>query len=137
MDGLREVNTSSVPQQNRNAKSAVAERTVEPPPSGEKKAKLDPAVVAQGRQETAEQQKQVAENSREQVRDAVQQLNDYAQSVQRTLNFHYDEDAERAVVQVIDRETNELVRQIPDVQAVEMARKLNTEDQVTLLDVKV
>ena len=60
----------------------------------------------------------------ERVERAVEQLNDYAQSLQRDLKFKVDEDLGRAVVSVVDRSTQKVIRQIPDETAIELARNL-------------
>ena len=50
----------------------------------------------------------------EQVQAAVAQMNEYIQSTQRDLNFSYDPDSGETVVKVLDRTTQEVIRQIPD-----------------------
>jgi flagellar protein FlaG len=50
----------------------------------------------------------------EQVQAAVAQMNEYIQSTQRDLNFSYDPDSGETVVKVLDRSTQEVIRQIPD-----------------------
>lgn len=81
------------------------------------------------------QPKQVQEQSSAQraarVEQAVEQLNDYAQSLQRDLRFSIDEDLGQAVVHVVDRSTQEVVRQIPNETAIELARNLK-DQQVEL-----
>ena len=72
-----------------------------------------------------------------QVKEAVATLNNYFQSVQRDLEFNLDENSEQVVVKVIDRNTKETIRQIPDETALKMARNLQTEEPVSLLDIKV
>ena len=43
----------------------------------------------------------------------VQELNTTAQSIGRDLRFQFDVDSRRSVLQVLDRETGEVIRQIP------------------------
>jgi flagellar protein FlaG len=43
----------------------------------------------------------------------VQELNTTAQSIGRDLRFQFDLDSRRSVLQVLDRETGEVIRQIP------------------------
>lgn len=50
----------------------------------------------------------------EQVQAAVKQMNEYIQSTQRDLNFTYDPASGDMVVKVLDRATQEVIRQIPD-----------------------
>ena len=50
----------------------------------------------------------------ENVQIAVAQMNEYIQSTQRDLHFSYDSAAGETVVKVLDRNTQEVIRQIPD-----------------------
>jgi flagellar protein FlaG len=64
------------------------------------------------------------QDHREKVENAVRQLNEYVQSIQRGIRFDFDEDVSRTVITVMDRSTNEVIRQIPDEVALELARNL-------------
>lgn len=74
------------------------------------------------------QQQEVVQESREvrtqRVEQAVEKLNDYVQSFQRDLRFSLDEDLGRTVVSVVDRNTQEVIRQIPNETALQLARNL-------------
>lgn len=48
-----------------------------------------------------------------QVMHAVQEMKDFAQSIDRDLKFNVDNDSGRLVITVIDPETDTIVRQIP------------------------
>lgn len=50
----------------------------------------------------------------EHVEAAVAQMNEYIQSTQRDLHFSYDKASGETVVKVLDRSTQEVIRQIPD-----------------------
>ncbi len=68
---------------------------------------------------------QEIEQSRQiRVEQAVEQLNEYRQSLQRDLRFTLDEELGRTIVRVIDRSTQEVIRQIPSETAVQLARNL-------------
>jgi flagellar protein FlaG len=75
--------------------------------------------------------------SEEKLNEAVTKLNDYIQSVQRNLQFNVDDDSGRMVVKVIDRNTNEVVRQIPDEMALKMAQNLQQDEPLSLFTMKV
>lgn len=64
------------------------------------------------------------EVSRRKVEAAVKRMNEYTQSTQRDLRFNMDEASGRMVVNVVDRESKEVIRQIPDEIFLRMARKL-------------
>ncbi len=73
----------------------------------------------------------------EEVKEAVTKLNDYVQSIQRDLQFSLDRDSGRTVVTVTDRNTKEVVRQIPDELALKLARNLQQDEPLSLFNVKV
>jgi flagellar protein FlaG len=64
--------------------------------------------------------------SNQQVERAIAKLNDYVQSFQRDLRFRVDEDLGRPIVTVVDRETQKVIRQIPNETAIRLARNLKT-----------
>jgi flagellar protein FlaG len=65
-----------------------------------------------------------AENQRQQLDQAVSQINDYVQNVQRSLQFSVDELSGRNVVTVIDKQTEEVIRQIPTEEVLTIARTI-------------
>lgn len=73
----------------------------------------------------------------QEVQEAVQQLSDYIQKSQRSLQFNYDKEAGTAVITVLDKDTQEVIRRIPDDVALELARNLNNEGEVSLFNTKV
>jgi len=73
-----------------------------------------------------ERQAQMADN----VRDAVAQMNEYIQATQRDLRFSVDEASGETVVKVLDRQTEEVIRQIPDETFLELARNLSVDEPV-------
>lgn len=77
------------------------------------------------------------QEEQEQVREAVTRLNDYVQSVQRDLQFRLDEDSGKTVVTVLDRQTSQVVRQIPDEVALKLAQDLQQDEPLSLFNAKV
>lgn len=75
--------------------------------------------------------------SREKVQEAVSKLNDYVQSTERTLDFQLDEDSGQTVIKVFDKQSSELIRQIPDELALTLAQKLNDEEPSLLFSAQV
>lgn len=57
----------------------------------------------------------------------VESLNDYLQSVERDLMFSVDENSGRTVITVMDRQSQEVIRQIPPEAAVALAEYLRDE----------
>ncbi|MEM7101073.1 MAG: flagellar protein FlaG [Pseudomonadota bacterium] len=68
------------------------------------------------------------------VEQAVEQLNEYVQSLQRDLQFSLDEELGRAVVRVIDSSTQEVIRQIPNETALQLARNLKADLETGRVD---
>lgn len=91
--------------------------------------------AAQSAAEPSQVQEQ-AQERRADVEAAVKRLNEYVQSIQRGLKFDYDESASQTVITVVDRSTNEVIRQIPDELALELARSLGADSPLSLLNVK-
>ena len=65
------------------------------------------------------------ETSEQALNAAVKQLNSYVQSINRNLEFNIDNDSGQTVVKVIDSETDELIRQIPNEEALSIAKHLD------------
>jgi len=93
----------------------------------------DAEVKGASSQELAER----VDEGQESVKDAITQLNDYVQSVQRDLQFQLDDDSGKTVVTVIDSQTSEVVRQIPDEVALRLARDLQQDEPLSLFNAKV
>ncbi len=85
----------------------------------------------------AEQLKERNEVQREELDDAVSQLNDYVQNVQRDLQFEVDNELGQTIVKVVDQQTQEVIRQIPDEVAMRLAEKLQQDEPLTLFNIKV
>ena len=96
---------------------------------GDKKAVVDIAAGKELPPKSAEQQAELTA--------AVDKLNSYVQSVQRTLDFQLDEDSGKTIIRVYDKESEELIRQIPGELAVELAQKLNEEEPLLLFSAQV
>jgi flagellar protein FlaG len=79
----------------------------------------------------------MAEVSEAQVKEAVSKLNDYVQSTERTLDFQVDEDSGKTVIRVFDKASSELIRQIPNELALELAQNLNDDEPLLLFSAQV
>src|SRR5690554_3871064 len=74
---------------------------------------------------------------REELDQAVSQLNDFVQNVQRDLQFEVDNDMGQTIVKVVDQQTQEVIRQIPDEVALRLAEKMQQDEPLTLFNIKV
>ena len=63
--------------------------------------------------------------SREQVSDAVRKINEGMAASSQSLEFAIDDDSKEIVVKIIDQGTREVVRQIPSVEALEIAKSID------------
>lgn len=111
-------------------------------PSNDGQARTPGAVDVESREsairaERAQQLSETAQEGQKNVKEAITRLNDYVQSVQRDLQFQLDDTLGKTVVTVIDRQTSEVVRQIPDEVAVRLAQDLQQDEPLSLFDAKV
>ncbi|MDZ7754719.1 MAG: flagellar protein FlaG [Gammaproteobacteria bacterium] len=66
--------------------------------------------------------------SPQEIDAAVGELNDLAQSIRRELKFSVDDASGRPVIEVYDANTEELIRQIPPEQVLNVLRQLKEFD---------
>lgn len=85
-------------------------------------------------QSTEKSAPQVQTVSVKELISEVALVNDYVQTVQRDLQFKVDEELDRTVIRVVDSDTGELIRQIPDDIFLELARRLKDDGEVNLLN---
>lgn len=76
------------------------------------------------------------EQLQEKLSAAVAHMNEYVQSTQRDLQFSLDANSGATVVKVLDRKTQELIRQIPDETFLRIAQSLSVEEPLRLLSVE-
>ena len=63
--------------------------------------------------------------SEEQVKQAVQKIQGAVNNLAQNLQFSIDEDTGKTIIKVMDVHTEEVIRQIPTEEAVEIARTLD------------
>src|SRR3989338_1025986 len=87
----------------------------------------DPAVVtADATTAAASKVEKPSEATREQVEGAVSTIQDFVQSVRRSINFSLEEgDGGRVVVKVTDAQSGDVIRQIPSEEALQLAENLS------------
>jgi flagellar protein FlaG len=66
-----------------------------------------------------------AEPTRAQLETAVRHINQSMPASSQTLEFSIDDDSKQTIVKIVDQSTREVVRQIPSVEAVEIAKSLD------------
>ncbi len=65
---------------------------------------------------------------------AVKDLSQGVQNMQRSLQFSIDESSGRTVIKVVDKNTQEVIRQIPEEQVLELAARLEKNAGVLVKD---
>jgi flagellar protein FlaG len=75
-----------------------------------------------------------AGNDSSNVDDAVRTLNDHAQQLRRELQFSVDKHSGRTIITVLDKETRQVIRQIPPEEAINFARRLNDGADLEIVD---
>lgn len=75
--------------------------------------------------------------SAEQMQDAVSRINEYVQQSERKLDFRLDEDSGQTIIRVYDKNSDELIRQIPGELALRLAQQLNDEEPSLLFKAQV
>jgi flagellar protein FlaG len=71
-----------------------------------------------------------------QVTQAVNSINQAMQAMSRDLEFSVDEDTKETVVKIIDQKTKEVLRQIPSVEALAIAKAIDQAQQGLLIKQK-
>ena len=69
---------------------------------------------------------QRAPGSLDQLKEAVKATNDFVSLVNNSVEFSMDDDTGVTVVKVVDKETKEVVRQIPSEEMLAIAKALDT-----------
>lgn len=59
------------------------------------------------------------------LEQALKKLNDFVNTASRDLTFSVDKDTDIAVVKVVDRQTQEVIRQIPSEEVIQIAKVLD------------
>jgi len=65
------------------------------------------------------------QENQQQISSAVKDINNFFQTVQRSLGFTTDEASGQLVMQIRDTKTNELIRQIPSEDVLKLAKRLD------------
>ncbi len=73
------------------------------------------------------------EDAASELKAVVEKLNLDTSSIGRSLRFQFDDEANTSVIKVYDRETEQLIRQIPSEEALNRLRQAN-DDVFQLID---
>jgi flagellar protein FlaG len=81
-------------------------------------------VTGQAQSQPVTEEAPLLPEEQEKVEKAVEDINDHFQSMGRDLSFAVDEDSGRTIITVFDSETQEVVRQIPPEEVLDLAMNL-------------
>lgn len=85
--------------------------------------------------ETSKDQKpKASETVKVELESAVATINEYVQSIQRDLHFSVDEELKQTVIKVVDADSGETIRQIPEEVFLELARNLKEDGELRLMN---
>lgn len=71
------------------------------------------------------------------LEQAVSRLNEYVQTVKRDLIFDIDPENQEPSVTVVDRESRKVLRQFDSKEALELAKKLESQEPISLFKTQV
>ncbi|KAA0876592.1 flagellar protein FlaG [Nitrincola tapanii] len=81
-------------------------------------------VTSRSAEESVQLSPEQIDETVEKLEEAIDQLNSLMRDGQRALNFSVERDINKVVVKVMDVETEEVIRQFPDEQALKFAKHL-------------
>ena len=80
-------------------------------------------LIQDSREKSVERQAALQEQQ-EKLQDAVSNINDYVQNIQRSLQFSIAEESGRTIITVVDSSTQEVIRQIPPEEVLSISERL-------------
>ena len=95
------------------------------PISVDKKAAPSPAVHVDAPSEVSTTVPQQPVPTLSQITQAVNSINAAMTAMSADLQFSVDEDSQRTIIKIVDQETKEVLRQIPSVEALAIAKALD------------
>jgi flagellar protein FlaG len=102
---------------------------ISPLDTAERPIKVDAGLTSQAKAESSG-----SEVGTKELKAAVLDINEYVQSIQRTLQFSIDDDTGTTVVKVLNSETQEVVRQFPPEEVLALARHLQESQEIEAPD---
>ena len=102
----------------REPRPSEAASDASPTPSADEKA---PSILA-APEETQDASKKELLNA--EVRKAVESLGSAAEIIDRNFKLRVDEDTDRLIIQVVNRETEEVIRQFPEEEVLNITKRL-------------
>jgi flagellar protein FlaG len=103
--------------------------------AAERKSAIEPQVLkAVAKSDGANAVNDTSAQEQQQLPEALKRINTVLQVRAPGLEFSVDDDSARAIVKVIDTNTNEVIRQMPSKEALEIAKALERLDSLLIRD---
>lgn len=83
------------------------------------------AISTSSARPVAPTQKQETPATETQVETALQSINQAMEKLAPNLEFTFDKESNRTIVKIVDQETQEIIRQMPSKEALEIAKALD------------
>lgn len=97
--------------------------TRQAPPEGGEKVAAQPRSIKEMNEEVA-RKRQEERKDEDELTKAVDEMNERSELLRRNLQFSVDDESGRMVIKVVDSQTDEVIRQIPKEEMLEIARSL-------------
>ncbi len=105
---------------NEQSNSAASQPVVSKPTT------VDSKQVAQNISENADKSAEELQDFQEKLEEAVSNINEYTQNIQRSLQFSISDTDGRTIIKVIDSETDQIIRQIPPDEVLSISDNLGS-----------
>lgn len=86
-------------------------------------AQISSAAPVQTEQSVSQTQK--AEANRQELEEAVKQVNDFLKPINNAIQFNLDDDTGKTIVKVIDLATKDVIRQFPSEEMLSIAKAID------------
>lgn len=96
--------------------------------------KVLPPTVGNVDDTSKDQKPKASETVKVELDSAVATINEYVQSIQRDLHFSVDKELKQTVIKVVDADSGETIRQIPEEVFLELARNLKEDGELRLMN---
>lgn len=108
-----------------NPSTPVARQEAQTSAGAEQRQAVAASTTLSGSSAPTQPVQEAPRQSAQELSEATRDISEYIQSVSRSLNISVDGDLGTTVIQVLDAETEELVRQIPAEEILQIARFLS------------
>jgi flagellar protein FlaG len=81
-------------------------------------------IDTQNNNKVVDSKSQPAKVSQQEVKSQIEELQQFNQNIDRSLQFKVDEELGVTIVRVVDKQTDELIRQFPPEELINLSRRL-------------